>query len=122
MKLRLKSEARKFCVIFAIGLLYYLWIQLTDIKIPCVFNVITGFLCPGCGVTRMIVAASKFDFANAFAYNKFLFVTWPILLFLLGYSEWNYVKNGTRDIGRMNIVLCIETMLFLVFGIIRNLI
>ena len=120
--MRLKSDLRTLSIILAIGILYYLWILLTGIKIPCIFKLTTGFMCPGCGVTRMIVAATKFDFAAAFAYNKFLFVTWPILLLILGYSEWNYIKNGTRDIGRMNILLWIETILFIVFGIIRNLI
>ena len=79
-------------------------------------------MCPGCGVTRMIVALSRFDFALAYGYNKFLFVTSPLLIFLWVYSEWNYIKNGTRDIGRLNVLLYIEGVMMFVFGVVRNLI
>ena len=70
----------------------------------------------------MIVALSRFDFALAYGYNKFLFVTSPLLIFLWVYSEWNYIKNGTRDIGRLNVLLYIEGVMMFVFGVVRNLI
>ena len=122
MKKRVKKEAKKLAVVLAAGIAYYLWILLTDLRFPCIFNLITGLLCPGCGVTRMIVALLRFDFASAYGYNKFLFVTSPLLLFLWVYSEWNYIKKGERDIGRLNVVLYIEGVMMFVFGIVRNII
>lgn len=122
MKKRVKKETKKLAVVLAAGIAYYLWILLTDLRFPCIFNLITGLLCPGCGVTRMIVALLRFDFASAYGYNKFLFVTSPLLLFLWVYSEWNYIKKGERDIGRLNVVLYIEGVMMFVFGIVRNII
>lgn len=41
---------------------------------PCVFNMLTGLLCPGCGGTRALHALLHGDVAAAFAFNPLLFV------------------------------------------------
>lgn len=41
---------------------------------PCVFNLLTGLLCPGCGGTRALHALLHGDVAAAFAFNPLLFV------------------------------------------------
>ena len=41
---------------------------------PCVFNLLTGMLCPGCGGTRALHALLHGDVAAAFAFNPLLFV------------------------------------------------
>lgn len=121
MRQRLISDAKKTAVILAAGVLYYLLNVFTGIGIPCVFYQITGFMCPSCGVTRMIKAMASLEFSQAFAYNQVLFVTWPVLIAIFIYSEVNYIKNGTRAIGKLNYVLWAEIVLLLAFGIIRNL-
>ena len=40
-----------------LGLCFYFFLnQRLSIGIPCLFYQITGFYCPGCGVTRMLFA------------------------------------------------------------------
>lgn len=71
-----------------LGTAYYIWLRLTGLAIPCVFRMITGWKCPGCGITTLILCIAKFDFAGAFQANPFLFVTGPALLLEIGYSFW----------------------------------
>lgn len=39
----------------------------------CMWNMLTGTYCPGCGITRAILALCSGDAAGAFMYNPFLF-------------------------------------------------
>ncbi|MCL2182427.1 MAG: DUF2752 domain-containing protein [Chitinispirillia bacterium] len=41
---------------------------------PCLWNLLTGTYCPGCGTWRALIALSCGDFAAAFMYNPFLFL------------------------------------------------
>ena len=121
MKERLISETKKAVLIFVIGIAYLIWVLLTDIRIPCVFHEVTGLLCPACGITRMIAAAARLDFVAAYSYNKLIFLTWPIIVIPLLYSEIRYVKIGERNPGKLTFLLWIEIVLFLIFGLLRNL-
>jgi hypothetical protein len=62
------------------GLLYLLWLRLTGIGIPCLFRLLTGWKCPGCGVTHMVLALSRLDFPAAWEANPFLLLTLPFLI------------------------------------------
>ena len=44
------------------------------IYVPCLFRKVTGFYCPGCGITRMVIACFQFDFYQAFRYNPLVFI------------------------------------------------
>lgn len=44
----------------------------------CVFETVLHIPCPGCGMTRAILSAIKFDFVSAFHYHK-MFWSVPIL-------------------------------------------
>ncbi len=121
MRQRLISDLKRALVIITVGVLYYLLNIFTGFGIPCIFRRITGYLCPACGVTRMIKAMISLDFGAAFAHNQLLFVTWPLLAVVFVCSEINYIKFGTRAVGRLNYVLWAEIALLLMFGIIRNL-
>ena len=90
--------------------------------IPCLFNKITGLKCVGCGISRMLVALVRFDFASAFKYNAFLFVTGPFLIAYIACSEVKYVLNGSRCMGKYEIFLWAERVLAIVYGVLRNVI
>ncbi len=47
----------------------------------CPFFRLTGFTCPGCGLTRAYIHAFHGDFATAFRYNPFFF-TLPFYVFV----------------------------------------
>ena len=122
MKKRLLQIVKKYAILLSIGVAYFVWAICTGIKIPCPFHVLTGLRCPACGITRMLLALAKFRFAEAYAYNPFLFFNLPIILFCIGYSEFRYIKTGQRSLGRLSVVLWVEIALLLLFGVVRNII
>lgn len=54
-----------------VALLYFL-------QISCVFRTLFGVICPGCGMTRAMVAALQLHFKEAFAHHP-MFWSMPIL-------------------------------------------
>lgn len=50
--------------------------------ILCPFKYITGFECPGCGMTRAFIAISQLDFYSAFKFN---FISYPLLFSMVIY-------------------------------------
>lgn len=47
-------------------------------NVPCIFIRFLGIPCPGCGMTRAMLAAFRLDWAAAFAYHP-MFWSMPIL-------------------------------------------
>ena len=120
---RLASELKKLGIILGAGILYYIFVTVTGFKIPCPFNLATGLLCPGCGITRMALSLARFDFASAFGYNKALFVTLPILFLFLLFEEIKYIKSGIRRFSKATqVFLTLEAVFLVIFGIVRNII
>lgn len=103
-----------------IGAAYYLIVTLTSFRIPCVFHLLTGLKCPGCGVSTMLVEASHLNFAGAFAANPFLFVTFPFFIFEIVFSIILACKG--KPMPKVNeILLWIYIGALIVFGILRNI-
>ena len=121
VKARLRSVVIKYSIVFGIALAYLIFFLCTHKGIPCVFRKITGLKCVGCGVSKMLVAILRFDFATAFLYNPFLFITGPLLVAYLAACEVKYIRHGNRDMGRWEIFLWVELVLGLAFGILRNI-
>ncbi len=103
-----------------IGICYFVWLRLTNIPIPCLFYKLTGYKCPGCGITTMIMCVSRLDFAGAFEANPFLFVTGIPLLAELIYC---YLCNARGQcLPKWNErVLTLYTAALMVFGVVRNI-
>ncbi len=81
--------------------------------LPCLFNKITGFLCPGCGMTRAVNSILHFNFKEAWRYNILVYII-PISLLIYFYIR-NYSKKNS------NIFLLLVLIFVIIFGIIRNL-
>ncbi len=123
MKKRLSRLLKAFILLLLAGGVYYIFVLKTGIKIPCPINLLTGYLCPACGVTRMLMCILSFDIYEAFWYNKALFLTLPILIYLLFYESVKYIKTGDKNIGKFTkIILWAEIGILLLFGIVRNII
>ena len=122
MKERRNKTVRKYAIVLVCGLAYALFVYVTGWGIPCPIHTITGLQCPACGVSRMLMAILRLDFASAYRYNPFLFVTSPVLLFCIVYPDIVYIKTGGVDIGKAQIVLWLEVVAALIFGVVRNLV
>lgn len=103
-----------------IGLIYFLWTKVTQIYIPCFYLTTTGFLCPGCGTTRMFLSILRLDFAGAFSHNPvvfLLFIIWNLISLLCFLGKPSFIKNEKF----LYSALVISVILLLIFGVLRNM-
>ena len=117
---RLKKVILRWGIILSLGIIYLVWVLLTDIRIPCVFYEITGLLCPGCGITRMFSSLSYLDFSSAFAYNGFMLVSLPFFVGLIAFLEIRYVKRGKASPRHFVPVIVLWAVGALAFAVLRN--
>lgn len=92
----------------------------SGIGLPCVFHLLTGLHCPGCGLARALHALAHGDVARAWAMHPLLLVALPLLALML--AQWatrrawmpmalrRRVSNGKTWIA-----------VLLAFGVLRNL-
>ncbi len=50
---------------------------------PCIFYLLTGLHCPGCGAGRCFLALMRFEFYQAFRYQPLLFIFLPVIAYYL---------------------------------------
>lgn len=89
-----------------IGVLFIAWLVLYLLDIGCVFRLMTGIPCPGCGMTRAWLAALRLDFAAAFAYHP-LFWAVPIAFVLAFVREEMASGKVKRGIDIVVVTLCV---------------
>ena len=111
----------RYACLAAVGTAYLVLVLYTGIGIPCPIHALTGLSCPGCGLSRMLIALVRGDPVSAFGYNPFLFITGPFLLAYFAASEVKYIRQGNGRLGRWEILLLVELFLALAFGILRNI-
>ena len=124
---RRSRELKKIGILLTVGFAYLIWCRATGIRIPCLFNLVTGLYCPGCGITRAAMAISRFDFVRAYNYNKLSLTVVPALLAILIIREYRYIKTGEwrpakRKIEILeNILIGIMFFAAIAYGIMRNM-
>lgn len=119
---RFLEIVKKGTLICLSGLGYAFFMWFTDISIPCPIHTLTGFYCPGCGITRMCLSLLQLDFATAWRANPALLVMLPVFAVLVGTWSLRYVKTGKRKLAKwQNLILWGCIVLLVVFGILRNL-
>ncbi len=122
MKERRKKVLKIWGAVFGVGALYYIWISITKIKVPCVIKLISGYDCPGCGTTRMMEALLRFDFKSAFYFNPFMMCALPFGFLLAVWWAVRYVKTGKREFNvPMWIITALLVISMIIFGILRNI-
>ncbi len=121
IKKRLRRVLLRDAIILFVGVLYLIFVRVVGFGIPCVFYELTGLKCPGCGVSRMLVALSRLRFVEAFWHNPCLFVTGPFLLAYLACGDVRYIKSGDRRMGKWEIVAIVLLILLIAYGILRNI-
>lgn len=120
-KKRLYYLLSRVGIVLAIGLAYALFVGLTGWGIPCIFHLLTGLQCPGCGVTRMCLALLRLDFYAAARYNSLVLALLPVALVLYGYKAALYIRTGESKMGvGEKIFCCVAFVLCIVFTLLRN--
>ena len=110
-------------IILAIALILYLVFgHIYHIYIPCPIHYITGYYCPGCGLTRMLFSILKLDFYQAFRYNPFVFILFfPSVVLYINHIYSKY-KNKTSWYNKIPVsVFYIILVMVIIYGVLRNI-
>lgn len=86
----------------------------------CIFHDLTGWHCPGCGITRALHALVHFDLWRALAMNAFVVLSLPLLAVMAaqGFTRRAWLPARVAQVvldGRWWIAALV------VFGVLRNL-
>lgn len=80
--------------------------------LPCIFYHLTGYYCPGCGMTRALNSLLHFNLKEAFLFNLLPFMLMP--LFVILYIQ---IKLNKKHQMTINIMLFISIL----YAILRNI-
>ena len=121
-KTRAKRLLREIGWILVMGTAYAIWFSFTGIGIPCPIRAVTGYRCPGCGITHCAVNLLHGRVREAFEANQFVFILAP---FGLIYGIWRavrYIRDGSEEISiPETIVFAILFILAIAFAFYRNI-
>lgn len=106
------------------GLVYVAAVNPSDGGVfpPCPFRTITGWWCPGCGLTRATHQLLRGNVVQALHYNLFVFVVLGAIL--LSWISWLVTCTGRRVTFAERVpawVYGIAGSAMLAFAVIRNL-
>ena len=116
------KQIKNIIIIVVILIIYLIVGKIINIYIPCPLHKLTGLYCPGCGITRMLLAILRLDFYKAFRYNPLAFVLSPFAIFLLVDYIYKSYKNKIPIYKRINKnVWYVLIFILLVYGVLRNI-
>lgn len=123
MQKRIFKSLSILFLIIIISLLYFFLNMKFHFYIPCIFHKITGFYCPGCGITRCLFSLLSGNIKQAFYYNMLVCLLFPVFLFYMGYKLYIYIV-GKKDDLFVRIPKWISylfLLLIILFGVFRNI-
>lgn len=118
-----KIVLKRLLIFLVLGTVYFLWLKLTSLNIPCPVRLITGgrILCPGCGISTMFVNIIGGNFKTAFEANPCVFILMPVWLVFIG-IRLIFQPKALADRAPLNqLFYYILIAVLVVFGILRNI-
>ncbi len=123
MKQRVIKVIKISTVLIAMGCAYAVFFKLTGIGVPCPIRLVTGFLCPGCGMTRMCTSLVMLDFRAAWSYNPVVMCMLPVGIVLFGRGLKRYIVTGKNTTPKWeDAIMVVMIIILLVFGVVRNIV
>lgn len=119
---RIKKVLTVSVVVLTVGVIYTFLCVYTSFRIPCLFRFVTGFKCPGCGVSGMLLSLLRLDFKEAFLQNRVLLFMLPTGAVLTVQYIFRYIKSGEKMLTKPSRAVVISMIAVLaVFGVVRNI-
>ena len=87
---------------------------------PCMFHAITGWYCPGCGLTRMLHALAHFDVPRAFSMNPLAMLAMPALAAMAAHG-YGWRPRALAPLMRVLLAPYFWLVLLPTYWIARNL-
>lgn len=102
-------------LVAAAGVVYAVDPTTQRITLPCPYLTLTGFACPGCGLTRSLHFLLHGDLPRAFSYNPWAFVSGPALLLFAALPTTMAGPRATRWRGVLAWGMLVLTLAFWVW-------
>lgn len=105
------------------GMVYLYFHNPHDYPLPCIFYVLTGLYCPGCGSGRASYSILHGQFLDAFCYNPLMTVLLPLIGLYVAVRPLDWVITGGNHVDRKISVKFLIGVLVAVFvyGALRNI-
>ena len=87
----------------------------------CMFRLVTGYDCPGCGSQRAIHSLLHGHFGRAWAYNPFIFFAVPVGVFYLLVETWRDRVPRLYRAANRPIILILIAVAVVLWWVLRNL-
>ncbi len=121
MKIRAEKVLRTVCFLLCAGLLYAFFCRRIGSGVPCPVYALTGFRCPGCGMSRMCLALLRGDWREAFRQNRAALLLLPAGAYIASAYCTGYIRRGERVLhGAPKAAAYVVLGVFLAFGLARN--
>lgn len=123
MKERLYKTLKPIFLLLLVGGIYVVLIYTTGFKIPCPIKFATGFDCPGCGISRVLLSYLRLDFKTAFFTNPVITVILPIMFGDYVYHKYYYVvHNNKKPFNKLeNISMYVMIGALIMYAVIKNI-
>ncbi|HJB46016.1 MAG TPA: DUF2752 domain-containing protein [Candidatus Mediterraneibacter surreyensis] len=125
------QENRKFRIALAlcagaaaaVGALYLYHHDPYSYPLPCLFYLLTGLYCPGCGAGRACYSILHLRFADAFCYNPLMTVLLPLIGIYIVVRGLDWVITGRNHVDSKISVRFLVAILtaVIVYGVLRNI-
>lgn len=127
-RIRSSLRGRALCVLFvaaaaAGGALYLYYHSPYEYPLPCVYHLLTGLYCPGCGAGRACYFLLHGQIAEAFSYNPLMVIFLPFfgVYVFVRVADWVITgKNHVDEKMNIKLLLGILVVIFL-YGVVRNI-
>ena len=108
-------------ILVLLGFIYLQVFQKFGVGIPCIFYKLTGYKCPGCGMTHALREVWNGNFQNAWEYNPLSVTVFPILcIYLLYRFQKEHFGKGDGFYIWEYILLALLFIVVVLFGYVRN--
>ncbi len=117
----LRIKTKRVVIFLLLLLLIYIYINFSTsvhFVFECPIKAITGFYCPGCGITRMFKSFFEGQIYQAFRYNPLVFL---LLIFYFIYLILDLFFHKYIKIIRKEYLLLFLLFMTVVYGILRNI-
>lgn len=107
----------------AVGAFYLYHHDPYSYPLPCIFYLLTGLYCPGCGAGRACYSILHLRFKDALAYNPLMTILVPLICIYIAARLIDWMITGGNHVDKKISVKLLVWILVIVFiyGALRNI-